>query len=160
MFTLFCQPRAMRRILPMLILSCVLAAPALASEAEKKPAEKNSPDAGSTVEMPYLIAPIIVDEKLIAYAYVSSKIVATSQTAAIDVRMKTAFIQDAFVRDVNGTPIGKEDDPATVDEEALRSRLLADVKRIMGQGKVKDFRFIQIQVTQLRPAPTPRAATN
>ncbi len=139
-----------------LALCLVLAAvPAFAAEHEPKKAD---PDAGSTAEMPYLIAPIVVDDKLVAYAYVSSKIIAVSPRAMIDVRLKTAFIQDAFVRDVNARPIGRPDDPATVDEPALKARLLADVKRVVGAAKIRGFEFIQIQVTRLRPAPQARTA--
>ena len=53
------------------------------------------------LEMPFLIAPLNQDGKLVGYAYISSKIVAASLSAAVSVREKTPFLQDAFVRDVN-----------------------------------------------------------
>ncbi|MBI3675267.1 MAG: hypothetical protein HY243_01450 [Proteobacteria bacterium] len=109
--------------------------------------EKIAP--GSSVEMPYLIAPVIVNDRLTAYAYVSSKIVATSPANAIEVRAKLAFIQDAFVRDVNARPIGKPDDPATVDTESLKARLLADAKRIVGAAKVLTIEFVTIQMSPM-----------
>jgi len=130
---------------------CLLLAPAAAMAADQDGSDAAT--AGRSVEMPYLIAPVIVDDKLIAYAYVSSRIVAVSGSAAIDVRDKLAFIQDAYVRDVNAKPIGKPDDPATVDEAGLKARLLADTRRIMGAQKVQDLQILQIQVTQLRPPP-------
>jgi len=54
--------------------------------------------------MPFLIAPMSKDGKLLGYAYISSKLVASSPGATIAVREKLAFIQDAFVRDVNAKP--------------------------------------------------------
>ena len=122
------------------LFALVAAAPVAAGE---KPAP------GSSVEMPYLIAPVIVNDHLTAYAYVSSKIVATSPANAIEVRAKLAFIQDAFVRDVNARPIGKPDDPATVDAESLKARLLADAKRIVGAGKVLNIVFVAIQMSPM-----------
>jgi hypothetical protein len=132
------------RIALIVLLAALAAAPATAGEAK-------APEPGTSVEMPYLIAPVIVDEKLVAYAYVSSKIVASSPQTAIEIRLKTPFIQDAFVRDVNATPIGKASDPATVDTAALVVRLLADARRITGASNVADLKLIQVQITPTRP---------
>ncbi len=106
------------------------------------------PMPGTSVEMPYLIAPIVVDEKLVSYAYISGKIVATSPSAAIDVRAKLPFVQDAFVRDVNGAPIATANDVATVDQAGLAQRLLTDARRIVGTDKIA---FIAITRVQLAP---------
>jgi hypothetical protein len=109
--------------------------------------------------MPYLIAPLTIGDTLIAYAYVSSKIISSSQATAIDVRDKIPFIQDAFVRDVNGLQIGRGDNPPTIDSAVLKQRLFADVKKVMGSGKVAGIEIVQVQVTLLRPGaaatPTP-----
>ena len=127
-------------------LLCVLALAAPATAGEK------TPPPGTTVEMPYIIAPMTVDDKLVAYAYISPKIIATSQSAAVDIRDKTPFLQDAFVRDVNGASIGTNGDPAKVDSAALLARLLKEARRIMGSGKVASVGIVQIQIAQLRPA--------
>jgi hypothetical protein len=142
---MLCAMRVLRFTLAALI-AAALAAPALAS-GEKEPAP------GSSVEMPYLIAPITVDDKLVAYAYISSKIIATSSSAAIDVRDKTPFLQDAFLRDVNATSIGSRSDPAKVDPALLVARLLKDARRIVGGAKVANVAITQIQLAQLRPNP-------
>jgi hypothetical protein len=109
------------------------------------------PEPGTSVDMPYLMAPITVDDKLVAYAYISSKIVASSQSAAIDIRNKTPFIQDAFVRDVNALPVTASLDATKIDSQALAARLLRDSRRVMGQGKVASIGIIQLQIAQLRP---------
>lgn len=107
---------------------------------------------GTSVEMPYLIAPVVVDGDLVANAYVSSKVVATSPAATIVVRDKLAFIQDAYVRDVNAQPIGKPSDPRTVDVPALAARLADDAKRIVGPGLVDSVQIIRVQMSPLRAA--------
>jgi len=130
-------------------LAVLVAGPAMAGDS----AQTKAPEPGTSVEMPYLIAPVVVGETLVAYAYVSSKIIASSPQTAIDIRLATPFIQDAFVRDVNAAPIGKASDPSAVDAQALTARLLADARRIVGASKVVDLRLIQIQMSPLRPNP-------
>jgi len=127
----------------------VIGAPALAtagSAVEREP--------GSTVEMPYLIAPVVIDGELYANAYVSSQIIATSAAATILVRDKLPFIQDAFVRDVNASPIGKAADPATVDVPALTARLMADARRIVGPGFIDSIQIVRVQMSLLHAKPT------
>jgi len=104
------------------------------------------PTAGSSVVMPYLIAPVVAGDKLLAYAYVSSLIISPSPSAAVEIRNQTPFIQDAYVRDVNATPIGKASDPQTVDADALAARMLADARRIVGMDKVIGVRIVQVQM--------------
>src|SRR5581483_12269726 len=102
---MLCDPWAMRPFVLALLATLALAAPALAAPAPE-PKGKGAP--GTNVEMPYLMAPINgADGKLAGYAYISSILTATSAQGALAVREKLAFIQDAFVRDVNGASIAK-----------------------------------------------------
>lgn len=128
------------------------AQPALAAESAAAPSAKTS-DAqlGVSVEMPYLIAPLSSGQGLQAYAYISCKIVGTSQAAALEIQQKVPFIQDAFVRDVNAKGIGKPDDPISVDNTVLAARLLAVAQKAVGRGKVADLKIIQVQISPLTP---------
>jgi hypothetical protein len=74
--------------------------------------------------------------------------------ASVEIRDKLAFIQDAFVRDVNAQPIGKANDSTAVDTAALGARLVADAKRIVGATKVVTINFVQIQFSPLHPKTT------
>jgi hypothetical protein len=123
--------------------------------------DAKKPDAklGTSVEMPYLIAPLSSAEGLLAYAYISCRIVGSSQAAAIEIQAKVPFIQDAFVRDVNASSIGKPDDPMSVDRATLGPRLLALVKKVMGPGKVTDLTLMEVQIRPLRPGATPPATS-
>lgn len=110
---------------------------------------------GTNVEMPFLMAPLTgADGKLSGYAYISSRLTATSDTGANQVRDKIAFIQDAFVRDVNKTEISTAGDPPAVDNAALTARLLADARGVVGAGRIASLAIIQIQVAPLHPSPT------
>jgi hypothetical protein len=152
----------MRALASALFLCClaapVLAAPAPASS-DKSPSDKTGAP-GANVEMPFLMAPLTgSDGKLSGYAYISTRLTATSGAGALDVRDKIAFIQDAFVRDVNGAGVAKPTDPGTVDNSALEARLLADAKRVMGAGKVASIAIVQLQIAPLHPDTSQTPAT-
>lgn len=132
----------------MRIVSLIVLALLVASFTHALAAPSHEP--GTSVEMPYLIAPVVVNGELTANAYISSKVIAHSPAATIIVRDKLPFIQDAYVRDVNGEPIGKTSDPETVDQQALVARLLADAKRVAGPNFVDSVEIIRIQMSPLR----------
>jgi len=138
------------------VLAGVLSLPGRAADAPK-PAGADNPPPGTRVEMPILIAPMVVDGNLISYAYVSSIIVATSPSAAVEVRAKVPFIQDAFVREVNRASIVTKDGDAgkdsgtEVDKAGLASRLLATARRVAGAGKVAEVRLAAIKISPMRP---------
>lgn len=113
---------------------------------------------GTNVDMPYLMAPVIdADSKLMGYAYIFGRLTATSADTVLAVRDKLAFIQDAFVRDVNDHPVmgpvTGPDDPEKTDIPGLESRLLADARKVMGAGKIKAYTICTIQMAPLRPKP-------
>ena len=148
----------MRRILAALFVT-LLAAPLRA--AEKAPAKDDKAGApGTNVEMPFLMAPLTgADGKLSGYAYISSRLTATSDSGANQVRDKIAFIQDAFVRDVNRAEIATAGDPPIVDNTALAARLLTDARGVVGAGRIASIAITQVQVAPLHPSPvTPMAA--
>jgi hypothetical protein len=126
---------------------------AQAFAAEPAPASSGKSGApGTNVEMPFLMAPMTgSDGKLSGYAYISTRLSATSAAVALDVRDKIAFIQDAFVRDVNGAAVTKPADPTAVDNSAVEARLLADARRVMGPGKVASITIVQLQIAPLHP---------
>ena len=131
-----------------LFLVLVLTVPAMAAP-PAKPAEP-----GTHVEMPFLIAPMNADGKLQGYAYISSKLVASSPAASVEIREKLAFIQDAFVRAVNAGPVNKSADPTSVDTAVLAQRLIAEARRIVGASSVASIVFTRIQFAPIHPSPT------
>ena len=142
----------MRRTLTALFLLALTGTAFAADKAEGKP--------GTNVDMPYLMAPMTgADGKLVGYAYISSRLTATSDTNALAVRNKLAFIQDVFVRDMNGAGVAKPDDPTAVDQPALEARLLADAKKVMGGGTVASIALVQVQIAPLHPTQTPALYT-
>jgi len=143
----------MRRILFALTL---VVSPALAAEKTTAPVVSGVP--GTNVEMPYLMAPMKgADGKLSGYAYISSRLTAGSPAAALKVRDQLAFIQDAFVRDVNGAPVSAPDDLNQVDIAGVESRLAADARRIVGAPNVKMVTVCTVQIANLHLKTVPLA---
>ena len=136
------------------LLAFASLAPAVAADEGKK----SDSEPGSSVEMPYLIAPLSSDGQLLGYAYISCKIIGTSPATALAIRDKVPFIQDAFVRDVNAVSIAKPGSPGEVDQTVLAARLLALVKKVVGAGKVTDLKLTQVQITAPKPGAIPAAA--
>lgn len=133
------------------------AAPSGAREdaAEPAPAEAAtaaSPAApGTTIEMPVLIAPVTVNGRLEAYAYLTIQLVAASPGDVYRIREKVPFLQDAFVREVHARSIASSDDPKTVDLPALKERFAARIEAVAGPGLVAELRFQQAVVSPVRP---------
>lgn len=148
-------------MLPRMLRKISIALVAVAGLAGAASAGEKVGDPGTNVDMPFLIAPMTDGDKLLGYSYISSKLVASSQRAALDIRDKIAFIQDAFVRDVNAAPVGKADDPRAVDTTILSERLLADARKVVGAAKVSRIVFGDgakdpgIQFAPLHPTQTP-----
>jgi hypothetical protein len=141
----------MRRILAASILLAATV-PAIAAE----PAAGGAP--GTNIEMPFLMAPMKgADGNLAGYAYIQCRVTTNNDSSANDVRDKVAFIQDAFVRDINGAPVSKPDDVTQVNMPGLQARLLADARRIIGPGKITAPPHPESTVTPHTPAAPAKA---
>jgi hypothetical protein len=145
----------MLRRIALLIFALVLAYPAWGGEGAKN---EKKPEPGTSVEMPFLIAPMAQDGNLLGYSYISSKLTCSSPSACIAVREKLAFIQDAYVRDVNLRPVALATDPKQVDKDALAARLTTAAKHIVGDSKVVGMSFIEIKFAPLHPSESTEGA--
>jgi hypothetical protein len=149
----------MRKAAILALLAAVLTLPALAAEEKKdghKEGEAQKGKPGTNVEMPYLMAPLTNAEgKLDGYAYLSTRLTATSEANSLAVRDKLPFIQDAMVRDVNNAGIATADDPEKVDVPAVEKRLLTDATKVMGAGRVKLITVCSVNIAPLHPVQTP-----
>ena len=151
----------MRKVPILALLIAVLTLPAFAAEKaegakkEGKEGEAKKGKPGTNVDMPFLMAPLTnADGKLTGYAYISTRLTASTESFALTVRDKLPFIQDMMVRDVNGTAVTTADDPQSVDVPRLESRLLADARKVIGADKVKLITVCTVQIAELHPVQT------
>ena len=141
------------------LLLAIIAAPAFAAEKEAAKEGDKAGAPGNNIDMPFLMAPMTgADGKLSGYAYITSRLSTGSDASANLVREKIAYIQDAFVRDVNRIEIVMSGTPAAIDNAALQARLLADARGVVGQGKITSIAITQVQVAPLHPSPVTPAA--
>lgn len=150
----------MRKAMIAALLALAFNLPVIAAEEKKESAKKEGVaqkgKPGTNVDMPYLMAPLTnADGKLAGYAYLSTRLTATSEANSLAVRDKLAFIQDAMVRDVNNAGITTADDPEKVDVPAVEKRLLTDAAKVMGAGKVKLITVCSVNIAPLHPVQTP-----
>ena len=109
-------------------------------------------DQGPTdVELPPILAPIVVDNRLDSYAYITIALSPSSGDKVFTIREKVPFLRDGFLREVNKTSIGKANDPKSVDQVALKTRLLARMNEILPKGTVSDLKFEQVVLTPIQP---------
>jgi hypothetical protein len=141
-------------LLALLAMAAPGIAPAFANDAPKDTAQKGEKGGkpGTNIDMPYLMAPLTNAEgKLTGYAYISSRLTASSEGVLTEVREKIPFIQDLLVRNINGASVTMPDDPEKVDIAGVEARLLADARKVMGAAKIKQITVCTVQIAELRP---------
>lgn len=120
-------------------------APAYAMEAAEEAAVDGD------VELPQIIAPMVVGGDLRGYAYFTISLVPASRDKILLIREKVPFIQDSFLRELNRGSIMMAADPASVDTEAVKSRLMARVAQVLPSATVADLHILQVVLAPFRP---------
>jgi len=102
------------------------------------------------VTLPTILAPMIVDSRIENYAYITIVLKPAAPAGVLAIREKVPFLQDVFLRELNGATIVKADDPKSVDEMALKVRLVTRVNQILPAGTVAELKFAPIVVAPVR----------
>ena len=116
-----------------------------------EPAAKDKDQGPTNVELPPFLAPMLIDNRLESYAYITITLTPVSREKMLAIREKMPFLQDAFLREVNKGSIVKADDPKSVDAVALKARLLVRLNQLLPRGTVSDLKFQQIVMTPIQP---------
>ena len=93
------------------------------------------------VSLPPILAPMVVEGRLESYAYITIVLKPAAPAGVLAIREKVPFLQDAFLRELNGASIVKAGDPKAVDEAAVRARLIARLSPILPAGTVAELNF-------------------
>ena len=116
-------------------------------------AEPAKDQAVTNVELPAFLAPMLIENRLESYAYITIALTPANREKMLAIREKMPFLRDAFLREVNKASIVKADDPKSVDTVALKARLLMRVDGILPKGSVSDLKFQQIVMTPIQGQP-------
>lgn len=134
---------AARAVLIAASLALASAGPAFASSAAKSEKKEEGEGEGEkkpavpTVNMPMLVAPVMVNGLMARYVYLSVTLVLGDESNKRMMLDKIPYIQDAFLREVHGATIALGEDPNVLDEAGLQSRLLATCNKVVGPDIVK-----------------------
>ena len=134
-------------IRPRIMLAVVLLAFApLSAHAADAPVK-----ATGDVELPPILAPMVVSGRLQGYAYITIALTPVSREIALTIREKQPFLQDAFLREVNKGSIVKPDDAKVVDTVATKTRLMGRLNQILPPNSVSDLKFQSIVYAAVKP---------
>jgi hypothetical protein len=125
------------------LVAVLSAPPAFAAE----PAEERVVD----VELPAVLAPMIVDTRLESYAYITIALAPTNRDKALLIREKMPFLRDVFLRELNKGTIVKASDTKAVDTDAVKTRLVARMNQVLPTGTVAELKLEQIVITSVQP---------
>jgi hypothetical protein len=104
------------------------------------------------VTLPTILAPMVVDDRLESYAYITIVLKPAAPAGVLAIREKVPFLQDVFLRELNAASTVKADDPKSVDETALRPRLIARMNQILPAGTVAELKFQPVVVAPVQAA--------
>jgi hypothetical protein len=119
----------------------VLLTPAVASGGGEEKSEAAAPGDGTTVELPMLVAPVTVNERLYHYAYMRVMLEAKDSSTVDIARDKIPYIMDAMLREVHRESIALDGDPEQIDGDGLMKRLLAAANTAVGAGSFTSMKF-------------------
>lgn len=135
------------RSLPLVVVFALIAPAFAAHGAETIDTKNRGP---VDVELPPIIAPMIVAQRLENYAYITVSLTPANLNQTFLIREKIPFLRDAFLRELNKGTIVKGDDPKAVDVAAVKERLEARMKQILPAGTVTALKLAPIIVTSLQ----------
>lgn len=95
-----------------------------------------------SVNMPMLVAPVMIKGQLARYVYLNVTLVLPDDSNKMMLLEKVPYIQDAFLREVHRGTIALGEDPFVLDEAGLGRRLMDACIKVVGPDIVKkvDFR--------------------
>ena len=136
----------MRLAIALLLLTCfagagpVIAstdAPAEKSETEREKGSGFAAHRIPTISMPTLVTPVVVGGELHHYVFLSVTLELTSDEHKNMMLEKIPYLQDAYLREVHGPSVARDKDPAVIDEDGLKVRLMRVSATVVGEGVVK-----------------------
>jgi len=93
---------------------------------------------------------MVADNRIENYAYITIVLKPAAPAGVLAIREKVPFLQDVFLRELNGATIVKADDPKSVDEATLKPRLIARMNQVLPAGTVAELKFEPIVVAPVQ----------
>jgi hypothetical protein len=134
-------------------LLMAVASPALAnSKKEEKKGEGEAPAPDPIVKMQPFAAPIVEDGKLVNYIFLNLSLKMAEGVPVTVMEGQEPSLRDAVIRAAYRTPFNKADTYNEIDEVKLKSTVLGEASRLIGNGKIASVEITkQIARKQLPP---------
>lgn len=98
-------------------------------------------DSPSLIDMPIIVAPIVVDGRLVNYAFVSLRLDIADGRDPWKVREKTTYLRDAMIRAAHSEPLNDPDNPSQINREKAARVWMAAANRVLGDEAVREVRI-------------------
>ena len=98
------------------------------------------------VEIPVIVAPLVVDGDLVNYAFVSVELEIAPGHDAWEAREQTAYLRDAMLRAAHERPLNLPGDPAALDMETASRVWTAAATDVLGEGVVGSLHIVSSDV--------------
>lgn len=145
----------MRRLT--LAVVAVLAAVSASAVQAEEPA-KSSKAAGQYVDLAPVALPVVLDNRVINYVFVSVRVNLTSDASAPKLQSKEPYFRDALVRAGHRTPFTRYDNFTVLDDAKLKASMYSAAAAIAGAGNIASVTVLSETPKQRSGFPKPRAA--
>ncbi|GEM_PF-4176838 len=99
-------------------------------------------DSPRLVDLPIIVAPVIVDGELFNYAFVSTRLTIADGHDPWEVREQIAYLRDAMLRDAHTYPVNVPDHSGEIDPESAKRVWTASADRVLGAGVVENVEVL------------------
>ncbi|HUO21463.1 MAG TPA: hypothetical protein VMU59_03010 [Caulobacteraceae bacterium] len=136
----------MRALRVTAVTAATAAALATAPLSSARAADPKS-DKPESIQIQAVGLPVVVDDRVINYVFVTVKLDLVMGADGATVRAKEPFFRDALLRAGHRTPFTLASDYTKMDVGKIRAEVLRDAATIMGKGVVRDVEVVK-QVSQ------------
>ncbi len=119
---------------------------------------KSSKAAGQYVDLAPVALPIVLDNRVINYVFVSVRVNLTPGASAPKLQSKEPYFRDALVRAGHRTPFTRYDNFTLIDEVKLKAAMYSAAGAIAGQGNVASVAILSQTPKQRSGFPKPKTA--
>ena len=133
-----------------LALAVLASTPALAGEGAK-------PGGGQYVDLAPVALPVVLDNRVINYVFVSVRVNLTPGANAPRLQAKEPYFRDALVRAGHRTPFTRGNDYTMLDDAKLKAAMYSAATAIAGAGNVASVIILSETPKSRSGLPRPRA---
>ena len=118
-------------------------------------AAEGKPASGQYVDVAPVALPIVVNNRVINYVFVTARVNLAGSVNAPKLREKEPYFRDALVRAGHRTPFTRSDDYTKIDRAKLSASLMRDAAAIVGPGVVVSVDVVSETPKQSSGLPRP-----